>query len=91
MGTMLQDITLGKIILSTNAVNRMKRHGLKPFHVLDTLRYGFQVRPLIANSHQFVYVFDQFKQVQVVASDANRDGQPLGATLIITCWATSIR
>jgi hypothetical protein len=91
MSTMLQDVALGKIILSVNAVNRMKRHGLKPFHVLETLKYGFQVKSLIPNTHQFVYVFDQFKQVQVVASDMSLNGKPLGAILIITCWATNIR
>lgn len=85
MGTMLQDVSLGKIILSTHAVNRMRGHGLKPFHVLETLKYGFPVKSLMPSTHQFVYVFDQFKQVRVIASDTNRDGKPLGATLVITC------
>lgn len=88
---MVQDASLGKIILSAHAVNRMRRHGLKPFHVLETLKYGFPVDSLMAGTHQFVYVFDQFKQVQVIASDRGRDGKPLGATMVITCWASNIR
>ena len=91
MSTIISDAKLGKVVFTDRATEKMRQHGLKLFHIIDTLKYGHEIRcSFNENFKQFVRTFDQYKQVQVVATDKDKAGKSIGATLLITCWARNI-
>ena len=91
MTTIISDATLGKVVLSNRAIDKMRQHDLKSFHVLETLKYGHEIRcSFNEDFQQFVRIFNQDKQVQVVATDKDKAGKSIGATLLITCWSRNI-
>lgn len=92
MSQMVEDAQFGNVILTTNAVSKMNKFGLQPFHVFDTLKHGFKSACTFNDEFlQFNYTFDQMKQVSVVVTDKNKDGKPLGTIIVITLWARNIR
>lgn len=91
MPTVETDTTLGKIIYSDKVLAKMRKYGLYRFHILDTLKHGFNVTSLIPNTYQRTYLAQQNKQVSVIFTVKNRAGKPLGAIRLITCWARPVK
>lgn len=80
----------GPVILSSPAVAQMRAHGLAPFHLLDTLEYGFEVAFPVAGLHEFVGFFETFTQVHIVAAEESSTDTPVGQTKILMCWSSKI-
>jgi hypothetical protein len=91
MSSILEDTILGKIILTDKAISKMAEHGLYSYHIIDTLKQGFDVKPLIPGTIQRNYTHSQEKQIGIIFKTHEENGEPLGAILVITCWARNVK
>jgi hypothetical protein len=91
MPTIETDATLGRIIYTDKAIQKMSQYGLYRFHIVDTLKHGFNVKPLIPGTYQRYYVHQQEKEISVIFTTLNHAGEELGAIRVITCWAKDFK
>ncbi len=84
------DATLGRIIFTDNAIQKMKKWGLHTHHIKDTLKHGFNVKPLIPGMHQKHYRHEGEKEIDCLFTLEDKAGKPLGAIMVISCWARNV-
>lgn len=83
------DAVLGKIIFTRNALSKMSKWGLYSYQIIETLKYGRFCRPIMQNRAETIrqkYYNCSGKQVQVMFTRRNADGQPIGGIMVLSCW-----
>ncbi|MAS35625.1 MAG: hypothetical protein CL610_16565 [Anaerolineaceae bacterium] len=85
------DPTIGKLIFTDNAVNQMHKYGLYRFQVVEALKRGFSVNPLIPGTLQRQHRPRAKFDVTVAFKTINNDGDTLGGVQIVSCWKRRIR
>ena len=81
------DVELGDIIFTDNAITKKKQYGLMTHHIVEALKFGKDVLPLLEGTRQRSYIYQQYKQIGVIFVTNDQHGRELGAIKIISCWS----
>lgn len=88
MSETLEDATLGRIIFTDRALTKMKQHGLYHYQIVETLKRGFFVTSIVDGLRQKHLRISGEKEIGLLFTQKDTDtGEPLGAILVISCWA----
>ncbi len=92
MSTIEEDTVLGRIIYTNNAVSKMNKWGLHTHQIRDTLKHGFLVKPIINDDklYQKHYRWNGEKEIDCLFRLTGNDGKPLGAIMVLSCWAKNL-
>lgn len=85
------DPTIGKLIFTDNAITKMHKFGLYRYQVLEALKHGFSVKPLIPGTLQRQHRQRAELDVSVVFKTVDKHGQPIGGALIVSCWKRHVK
>lgn len=94
MSRIKTDATLGKIMFTARALDRMKHWGIYEYYVTDTLKHGKFCRPIMQDDKETIrqmYYRVNGKEVNVLFTRRNGDGKPIGGIRVLSCWARNVK
>lgn len=94
MSLIKTDATLGKITFTAKALEKMKHWGIYEYYVTDTLKHGHFRRPIIQNEKESIrqmFYKVNGKEVNVLFTRRDINGKPIGAIVVMSCWARNIK
>lgn len=94
MSRIKTDATLGKITFTSKAIKKMEEWGIYEYYVTDTLKHGNFRQPIIQNERESIrqmFYKVNGKEVNVLFTRRDIAGKPIGAILVLSCWARNVK